>query len=94
MALLEDMFKGNVVTTLAVGIGAVVLGPVIIPAVAGVLRPVAKEVIKLGLIAYDKGREAAANLGEMTEDLTAEARAEMQGRAEETPAAAAEGRTG
>jgi len=80
MALLEDMFKGSVGTGLAVGIGAAVLAPVVIPAIGGLLRPVAKNVIKAGLIAYDKGREAAASLGEMTGDLAAEARSEMQAR--------------
>jgi len=80
MAFLEDMAKGSVGTGLAVGIGAAVLAPVLIPALGGLLRPVAKGVIKAGLLAYDKGREATANLSEMTGDLAAEARAEMQAR--------------
>ena len=86
MALLEDVFKGNFVTGLAVGIGAAVLGPVLVPALGGALRPVAKGVIKAGLMAYDKGREAAASLSEMTEDLAAEVRSEME--AQHTAAAA------
>jgi hypothetical protein len=50
MAFLEDMFKGgNIVAGLAIGVGAVVLAPVVIPA----LRPIAKSVIKVGLIAYE-----------------------------------------
>ena len=82
MALLEDMFKGNMVTGLAVGVGAAVLGPVLVPALGSALRPLAKGVIKAGLVVYDRGREAAAGLGEMTEDLAAEARAEMGARQE------------
>ena len=90
MALLEDVFKGNLVTGLAVGVGAAVLGPVLVPALAGALRPVAKGVIKAGLTVYDRGREAAANLGEMTEDLAAEVRSEMEAEQAAAPKAAAQ----
>lgn len=38
MALLEDMFKGNAVTGVAVGLAAIVLGPTLLPAVGRVLR--------------------------------------------------------
>jgi hypothetical protein len=74
------MMKGNVGTGLAVGIGAALLAPVVLPALGGLLRPVAKGVIKAGLIVYDRGREATASLSEMTGDLAAEARAEMHAR--------------
>lgn len=94
MALLEDMVKGNVGTGLAVGIGAAVLAPVVLPALGGLLRPVAKGVIKAGLIVYDKGREATASLSEMTGDLAAEARAEMQAREAGTQTQAAGGAPG
>lgn len=74
MSLIEDMFKGgNVVTGLAVGLGMAVIAPVVLPA----LRPVAKTIIKAGLVAYDQGRVAFAEMTERTEDMLAEARAEM-----------------
>ncbi|MEZ0167986.1 DUF5132 domain-containing protein [Microvirga sp. TS319] len=74
MALFEDMFKGgNIVTGLAVGIGAAVVAPAVIPA----LRPFAKAVIKAGLVVYDQGRVALAELNERTSDIVAEARAEL-----------------
>ena len=74
MALLEDMFKGgNIVTGLAIGVGAAVVAPAIVPA----LRPFAKAVIKAGLVAYDQGRVALAELNERTGDIVAEARAEL-----------------
>ena len=74
MSLIEDMFKGgNVVTGLAVGLGVAVIAPVVLPA----LRPVAKTIIKAGLAAYDQGRVAFAEMAERTEDILAEARAEM-----------------
>ena len=81
MAVLEDMFKGgNIITGLAIGVGAAVLAPAVIP----VLRPLAKAVIKAGLVAYDQGRVAMAELNEKTGDIVAEARAEL---AESTAAA-------
>jgi hypothetical protein len=74
MALLEDMFKGgNIITGLAIGVGAAVVAPAVIP----VLRPLAKAVIKAGLVAYDQGRVAMAELNEKTGDIVAEARAEL-----------------
>jgi Protein of unknown function (DUF5132) len=75
MALIEDMFKGNLATGLAVGIGAVLLGPTVIETVGRVLRPAAKAVIKGGMVFY---RETLSEVGEMVSDLLAEARAELE----------------
>jgi len=41
MALIEDALKGNAVTGLAAGIGTVVLAPLVVPAIAWVVRPMA-----------------------------------------------------
>ena len=71
MSLIEDVFKGgNIVSGLAVGIGIAVVAPVVLP----VLRPLAKSAIKAGLVAYDQGRVALAEMAERTEDILAEAR--------------------
>jgi len=78
MAFVEDLFKGNIVTGLAVGIGAVVLGPIVAPAVTSVLRPAAKAVIKAGIYAYDRAAEALGQVNEMTGDIVAEARSELE----------------
>jgi hypothetical protein len=75
MALIEDMFKGNLVTGLAIGVGAVLLGPTLVQTVGGLLRPAAKAVIKSGMVFY---RETLSEIGEMTSDLVAEARAELE----------------
>ena len=89
MTLLDDLFKGNVVTALAVGVGGILLAPLVAPAVTNVLRPAAKALIKGGILAYDKGREAVAQMGEVTSDIAAEARADLaNGEAIPTPAAA------
>lgn len=74
MALLEDMFKGNAVTGIAVGLGAVLLGPTVLPAIGRALRPVAKAAIKGGMVLY---RETFAEIGEAASDLVAEARNEL-----------------
>lgn len=59
------------------GIGAVILAPVVIPVVAGVGKPIAKSLIKGGLVLYEKSKGAFAELGETWEDMVAEARAEL-----------------
>ncbi len=64
-------------TGLAIGVGALILAPTVIPAVAAVLRPLAKAAIKSGFIIYEKGREVLAETQEVLEDLAAEARAEL-----------------
>jgi hypothetical protein len=69
MALLDDLFKGNPLTGIAIGIGAYLLAPTIGPA----LRPAAKAVIKAGILAY----QGLAELGEMASDLAAEAQSEL-----------------
>ena len=74
MALIEDMFKGNLAAGLAIGVGAIILGPTAIPTLAGVLRPAAKTLIKSGMVFY---RETLSEIGEMATDLVAEARAEL-----------------
>ena len=87
MALIEDMFKGNVVTGLAVGVAVLVLGPTLFPTIGRVLRPAAKSVIKGGMVLY---RETIAGIGELTTDLVHEARSELEKTdGQQAPAAAA-----
>jgi Protein of unknown function (DUF5132) len=87
MSLLEDVFKGgNLVTGIGIAIGVGVVAPLVVP----VLRPLAKSVIKAGLLAYDQGRVALAEFNEMAGDMVAEARSEIAHIGEgagETPAA-------
>jgi Protein of unknown function (DUF5132) len=75
MALIEDMFKGNLAAGLAIGIGAVFLGPPLAQTVGSFLRPAAKAVIKGGMVFY---RETLSEIGEMASDLVAEATAELE----------------
>jgi hypothetical protein len=72
MALFDDVLEGGLGTGLVAALGIAVLAPVLTP----VLRSTAKLAIRGGLIAYDFGRQKAAELGEMAGDLAAETRAE------------------
>ena len=58
-------------------IGAIVLAPIVIPAVAKASKPLAKAAIKGGILVYTKGRTMIAETGEVIEDLVAEVQAEL-----------------
>ncbi len=75
MGLFDNGMKVGV--GLAIGFGTVILAPVVIPALAGVAKPLAKEIIKGGLIAMEKGKVLAAEAKETLDDLAAEAQAEL-----------------
>ena len=46
MALIEDVFKGNLAGGLAIGVSAIVFGPTAIQTIGSILRPAAKTLIK------------------------------------------------
>ncbi|HEY9811273.1 MAG TPA: DUF5132 domain-containing protein [Halomicronema sp.] len=74
LALLEET-TGPV--GLVVGIGALLLAPVVIPLAAGVGKPLVKGVIKGGITLAEKTKGMLAEVGESVEDIVAEAKAEM-----------------
>ncbi len=84
MALLEDVLGLAVLglegaaAPVAIGVGALLLVPGLLPAVGGVLRPVAKEVLKVGIAAYDGARDTFSGAYEAAGDLVAEARHERE----------------
>lgn len=73
----EDFFKSNTGKGFAIGIAAAILAPVVLPVVVQAARPLARAAIKSGILFLNKGRETVAELGEVVEDLVAEARAEI-----------------
>jgi hypothetical protein len=81
MALVENGFR--VGTGVAVGIGAIILAPVILPVASAVVKPVLIAGIKGGMILYQKTSELLAEASETIEDLVAEAKAEVM--AEQSP---------
>ena len=72
-----DLFEDLGIPGIAAGVGAVILAPVLIPAVAKASKPVAKALIKGGIIAYEKSKSAIAETGEVLEDLVAEVKVEL-----------------
>jgi len=79
MASIEDILKDqSFLTGAALGLGAALLAPLVLPVLGNALRPVTKSALKAGIVAYEKGRESLAELGELIEDAVAEARAEME----------------
>jgi hypothetical protein len=84
----EDFFKSGTGKGFAIGIAAAILAPVILPAVAQAARPLARAAIKSGILLLNKSRETAAELGEVIEDLVAEARAEIDEERAKTASAA------
>jgi hypothetical protein len=83
MRFLEGGLKTS--SAVAVGAGAVLLAPIVIPIVASVIKPVAKAAIKGGMLAFENARVVMAETKETIEDIAAEARSEIA--AEGTPAA-------
>jgi uncharacterized protein DUF5132 len=74
MALLDDIVNGgNITTGLLVGAGALIAWPLINP----IARPLAKSVIKGGLIAYRQVEQLYADAVEGIGDIVAEAQHEV-----------------
>lgn len=80
--------NGNVGTGIALGIGAAFLLPMATKVIATVGKPLLKETIKSGMYVYETGRTYLAEARETVEDLSAEARSEMQHEEKPKPAAA------
>lgn len=78
MASIEDMFRSDLGKGIALGIGAALLIPVAANVLAPVLKPVARTALKAGMLAFERGRETLAELGEMMEDMAAETQAELR----------------
>lgn len=65
----RDLVKG-----MAIGVGATLLTPILLPVLARVGRPAVGAAMRAGMSAWERSREAFAELGEYAEDLAAEAR--------------------
>ena len=77
MGLFDNGLKGNILSGLAIGIGAAVLAPAILPILVGAAKPLVKAAIKGGIVLYDRSKESFAEVGEVMEDLVAEVKAEL-----------------
>ncbi|MDY7015321.1 MAG: DUF5132 domain-containing protein [Cyanobacteriota bacterium] len=69
----KQAYQNNPTRTIAIGIGAVILVPALVPLV----KPLAKATIKGGVSLYEKTKGAIAETSEALGDLVAEAKAEV-----------------
>lgn len=81
-----SIFKNNFVVGVTAALAATVIAPMLIPVIKRSGRPLAKSLVKGGLVLYEKGREAVAGAGEMMEDVVAEVRTEAMERQSATAA--------
>jgi hypothetical protein len=80
-------YRNGLVTGLALSLGAMLLAPVLRPAVTRWGRPATKAVLKGGLVAVAAGRERVAEASETLSDMLAEAQFELAAeQAAQTPA--------
>ena len=96
MALFDNIVEGfgsSWVPTFLAGVGVALVAPVVIPALAAGMRPLAKAMIKGGMMVYDKGAEVLAETGEQLSDLVAEVRSEIDATATAAADAAASAAT-
>jgi hypothetical protein len=80
MALWDDLvagFESSWVPSVLIGVGVVLVAPMVVPALATGMRPLAKAVMKGGIMVYEKGAEVLAEAGEQLSDLVAEVRSEL-----------------
>lgn len=74
---LSDLLKGETSKGVAIGFAAAMLAPVVLPILTQTARPLARTLIKTGILLYHKGRETLAEAEETFDDLVAEVRAEL-----------------
>ena len=92
MALFDNVVEGfgsSWVPTVLVGVGVALVAPAVVPALAAGMRPLAKAVLKGGIMVYDKGAEVLAEASEQLSDLVAEVRSEIEATAAADAAASA-----
>jgi hypothetical protein len=78
MPVIDNLIKSDTGKGIAIGLGVAILAPVAIAVLSGAARPIARAALKSGILLYEKGREKVAEFEETLDDLTAEARAEME----------------
>ncbi len=77
MAILDKDARTTLIG-IGVGLGVAAILPLFRAILKDAGRPLAKGTIRVGILAYEKGRETAARWGEVLEDLVVEVRSEMQ----------------
>ena len=62
---------------IAIGVGAILLAPILGPGLAKVGKPIAKSALKGTIVVYEKTKGVLAEAKEAFEDLVAESKAEL-----------------
>lgn len=73
MPKFDELIQNDIARRVAIGVGVAAAGAFLLPAV----RPVARAVLKTGILCLEKGREMVAEAGEAFEDIVAEVKAEL-----------------
>ena len=68
---MASWWKGNIGSGLAIGIGSLIIAPLVIPALSKTTRPLVKAAIKGGLVLWGTGKEKLSEAYEIVEDLLA-----------------------
>lgn len=87
MNQLATLMKAQAARNLAIGLGVVIVVPVAVNLLGPVVRPLARGALKVGILAFEKGRETVAEIGEVIDDLVAEVQEELQDARREQTAA-------
>ena len=80
---LDTILKSAAKNELVVNLTVAIVVPIVVNALAPLVRPVGRGVLKTGIMAVEKLRETAAEFGELVDDLTAEVQEELQKRREQ-----------
>ncbi len=78
MAGPDDVLKVGLGIGIGVGIGLLLGTERALPEIRDRLRPLAKTAVKSAILLAERGRELAAEFGEVIEDAAAEAHAELE----------------
>jgi len=89
MSLINNSMRGNIVTGLAIGIGALLVVPVTIRMLSSVFRPVAEGAVKGSVFLYDKGVQLATGAWDTASRMMSDAQSAISARM--APAAASAG---
>jgi hypothetical protein len=76
---------GTILTALLAGFAGGLMAPLMLPRLERKIRPATKRMFKTGIALYERGRERAAEIGEMASDMMAEARAEYEAELAASP---------
>jgi hypothetical protein len=72
-----DLLEDFGLPGLIIGVGAIVLAPVVAPVLAKAGKPLAKAVIKTGIVAYETSKNVLTEAQQAFEDIIAESKAEL-----------------